>query len=193
MSVFDRNCALALSCCKQNECMYEHKWGHDAWAYEVCPTKTGIFCRADPMMWKCRVSATVQSECFGGMHWLWRSCTQWVNNICDAQFSWSTRAHCVQKMWPGDVDGVVGLINRLSECRVIEICRAGCGWTTFCSTASLQVYPGVVKSNHLERTTFFGKDIAEERRNFRCASTPWTWSATYIFFGGQYIFFGGHT
>lgn len=33
--------------------------------------------------------------------------------------------------------------------------------------ASPQVYPGVVKSNHLERTTFFGKDVSEERRNFR--------------------------
>ncbi|KAF5834889.1 hypothetical protein DUNSADRAFT_8193 [Dunaliella salina] len=30
-----------------------------------------------------------------------------------------------------------------------------------------QVYPGVVKSNHLERTTFFGKDVAEDRRSFR--------------------------
>eukprot|EP00200_Dunaliella_tertiolecta_P006321 CAMPEP_0202358458 /NCGR_PEP_ID=MMETSP1126-20121109/12117_1 /ASSEMBLY_ACC=CAM_ASM_000457 /TAXON_ID=3047 /ORGANISM="Dunaliella tertiolecta, Strain CCMP1320" /LENGTH=358 /DNA_ID=CAMNT_0048951623 /DNA_START=126 /DNA_END=1202 /DNA_ORIENTATION=- len=30
-----------------------------------------------------------------------------------------------------------------------------------------QVYPGVVKSNHLERTTFFGKDVDEERRSFR--------------------------
>lgn len=30
-----------------------------------------------------------------------------------------------------------------------------------------QVYPGVVKSNHLERTTFYGKDVNEERRNFR--------------------------
>jgi len=29
------------------------------------------------------------------------------------------------------------------------------------------VHPGVVKSNHLERTTFYGKDVQEERKAFR--------------------------
>ncbi len=30
-----------------------------------------------------------------------------------------------------------------------------------------QVHPGVVKSNHLERTTFYGKEPLEERKSFR--------------------------
>eukprot|EP00798_Chlamydomonas_sp_ICE-L_P011715 gene11715-34442_t len=30
-----------------------------------------------------------------------------------------------------------------------------------------QVHPGIVKSNHMERTTFFGKESQEDRKNFR--------------------------
>ena len=38
--------------------------------------------------------------------------------------------------------------------------------TSLCSFVT-QVFPGLVKTNHLERTTFYGPDSSEERRQFR--------------------------
>ena len=56
-------------------------------------------------------------------------------------------------------------------CRCTRCCVAPFGSTATAAHPTLptlcNVHVGVVKSNHLERTTFYGKDVQEERKQFR--------------------------